>query len=61
MWEYQVRYLFDSELNKTLSEMGAEGWELVSVVISGTYNCFFKRRKVDFTNAEVVESGDYPK
>lgn len=46
MFEYKILYLFDSELADTLDGCGAEGWELVSVVLKGTYNCFLKKQKV---------------
>lgn len=59
MWEYMVTYLYHDEFQRELNKWGREGWELVSVVKDGTYNCFLKRPRVK--QCMVEESGDYPK
>ena len=56
-WEYQIMSAKDRELDKTLRDFGAEGWEVASArrAISkdelggseGIYECIMKRRRAD--------------
>lgn len=49
VWEYKILYLNDGQDNvRTLNELGAQGWELVTIndvnsALNGSY--FFKRAR----------------
>lgn len=65
MWEYRVETSvssYDSYITKYLSEIGREGWELVSVVVVNDYDpvyrYMFKRRLPD-VSGDVLMVGQW--